>query len=410
MNIKLTFNVILFMFFSDIVLPQVDVSFNPLSDMTSSRYGMGYTFDSVYIYAIEGGIDISPWISTTMERYDIINDYWSEFVTGLIPRRYTSAEFVSSQGKIYIFNGYSFNGSAYTDTIEIVDVNSGELTYNNSNPYPVEHGGSAVWDGKIYIFGGSNSGVYSNRLYEFNPATFDWIRLPDMPESKQTSGRIVDGKLYVFGGYHGSVSSRIDVYDIQNGSWSFVGYLSSGISAHATTVSGNKIWLVGDYTNFQSLGVFDTASLIFYPLTNNMIGRRHAGTITFDNNLYIFGGNQDSLSTSALNSLQYADISNFTVSVPNINDKYPASFKVFQNYPNPFNPTTKIKYEIPKTSFVIIKVYNVLGKQVAALVNEEKSAGNYEINFDASELASGIYFYCINAGSFTDTKKMILLR
>ena len=97
---------------------------------------MGYTFDSVYIYAIEGGIDISPWISTTMERYDIINDYWSEFVTGLIPRRYTSAEFVSSQGKIYIFNGYSFNGSAYTDTIEIVDVNSGELTYNNSNPYP----------------------------------------------------------------------------------------------------------------------------------------------------------------------------------------------------------------------------------------------------------------------------------
>ena len=291
-----------------------------------------------------------------------------------------------------------------------MDVNSGELTYNNSNPYPVEYGGSAVWDGKIYIFGGSNSGVYSNRLYEFNPATFDWIRLPDMPESKQTSGRIVDGKLYVFGGYYGSVSSRIDVYDIQNGSWSFVGYLSSGISAHATTVSGNKIWLVGDYTNFQSLGVFDTASLIFYPLTNNMIGRRHAGTITFDNNLYIFGGNQDSLSTSALNSLQYADISNFTVSVPNINDKYPARFKVFQNYPNPFNPTTKIKYEIPKTSFVIIKVYNVLGKQVAALVNEEKSAGNYEINFDASELASGIYFYCINAGSFTDTKKMILLR
>lgn len=77
MNIKLTFIVILFMFFSDIVLPQFDVSFNPLSDMTSSRYGMGYTFDSVYIYAIEGGINISPWISTTMERYDIINDYWS---------------------------------------------------------------------------------------------------------------------------------------------------------------------------------------------------------------------------------------------------------------------------------------------------------------------------------------------
>jgi len=86
-----------------------------------------------------------------------------------------------------------------------------------------------------------------------------------------------------------------------------------------------------------------------------------------------------------------------------------------QNYPNPFNPSTKIKYSIPpniqrEISNVSLKVYDVLGNIVATLVNEEKPAGNYEIEFDASNLSSGIYYYRLVTGSFTDTKKMILLK
>ena len=86
------------------------------------------------------------------------------------------------------------------------------------------------------------------------------------------------------------------------------------------------------------------------------------------------------------------------------------SFKLFQNYPNPFNPTTKIRYEISERSLVTLKVYDVLGREVATLVNEEKPAGSYEVNFDATELTSGIYFYQLKAGKFLQTKKMILLR
>jgi len=71
---------------------------------------------------------------------------------------------------------------------------------------------------------------------------------------------------------------------------------------------------------------------------------------------------------------------------------------------------TKIRYEIPEMSFVTIKVYDVLGKQILSLVNEEKSAGNYEIEFNGKELASGIYYYRISAGNFSQTKKMILLK
>ena len=86
------------------------------------------------------------------------------------------------------------------------------------------------------------------------------------------------------------------------------------------------------------------------------------------------------------------------------------SFYLSQNYPNPFNPSTKIKYSIPQYGFVTLKVYDILGRVIATLVNEEKRAGNYEVNFHANNLSSGIYFYRIEAGGFTDTKKFILLR
>lgn len=88
----------------------------------------------------------------------------------------------------------------------------------------------------------------------------------------------------------------------------------------------------------------------------------------------------------------------------------PLQFEVHQNYPNPFNPTTKIKYAIPNFGFITLQVYNLLGEVVATLVNEQQPAGNYEVSFDAANLSSGIYLYKIQAGNYTDVKKMILLR
>jgi hypothetical protein len=90
--------------------------------------------------------------------------------------------------------------------------------------------------------------------------------------------------------------------------------------------------------------------------------------------------------------------------------KPPLVYLLSQNYPNPFNPTTKIIYAIPQLSFVTLKVYDVLGKEVAALVNQEKPTGSYEVNFNGSELTSGIYFYRLQAGDYLETKKMILLK
>jgi hypothetical protein len=91
-------------------------------------------------------------------------------------------------------------------------------------------------------------------------------------------------------------------------------------------------------------------------------------------------------------------------------DLTPAKFKLFQNHPNPFNPSTKIRFTVPRNEFVNLSVYNALGKIVAILINEEKQAGDYEILFNASEYASGVYFYRLTADNFSSVKKMLLLK
>ena len=85
-------------------------------------------------------------------------------------------------------------------------------------------------------------------------------------------------------------------------------------------------------------------------------------------------------------------------------------FELKQNYPNPFNPSTRINFAIPNSSFVNLKVYDVIGNEIATLVSEEKQAGNYEIDFNATGLPGGIYFYQIKSGSFIETRKMTLLK
>src|SRR5690606_26033282 len=98
-----------------------------------------------------------------------------------------------------------------------------------------------------------------------------------------------------------------------------------------------------------------------------------------------------------------------------VEDELPLEFSVAQNYPNPFNPSTKIKFSIPsnvnrETSNVRLIVYDILGRQITTLVDEQLSSGVYEIEFNANELSSGVYFYKLTSGNFVETKKMMILR
>jgi len=108
------------------------------------------------------------------------------------------------------------------------------------------------------------------------------------------------------------------------------------------------------------------------------------------------------------NSIDFIPVS--PSSVEEAESILPELFELYQNYPNPFNPETKISYQIPQRDHVTLKVYDILSNEVSTLVNEEKSAGIYEVIYDASNLSSGIYFYQLIAGKFIATKKMLLLK
>ena len=99
-----------------------------------------------------------------------------------------------------------------------------------------------------------------------------------------------------------------------------------------------------------------------------------------------------------------------TVGINLISSEVPSSFQLHQNYPNPFNPVTFINYELPITNYVSLKVFDMLGNEVATLVNEKQNAGSYSVDFHGTNISSGIYFYKLETEGFIETKRMILLK
>jgi glucuronoarabinoxylan endo-1,4-beta-xylanase len=91
-------------------------------------------------------------------------------------------------------------------------------------------------------------------------------------------------------------------------------------------------------------------------------------------------------------------------------DRLPLSFKLEQNYPNPFNPATTIAFQVPVASHVTLKIYDLLGKEIATLVDEQKSPGKHQAHFDAAGLSAGVYFYRLRAGEFSQTRKLLLVK
>ncbi|MCK7523180.1 MAG: T9SS type A sorting domain-containing protein [Ignavibacteriales bacterium] len=118
-----------------------------------------------------------------------------------------------------------------------------------------------------------------------------------------------------------------------------------------------------------------------------------------------------SQNAKSVNNATIYNVQKFYAPTVGVNDNAVVNnFTLEQNYPNPFNPSTKISYSISERSNVSIKVFDMLGREVAELINSAKEAGSYEITFDASNLSSGLYIYTINAGNFSASKKMMLMK
>ena len=209
-------------------------------------------------------------------------------------------------------------------------------------------------------------------------------------------------------------------FELNNNS-SFLYSVQYGLTENAAAVFGNdgnvnfKVKLIDAETN-QLISVFDD-------VTYNYENKLPYNSIQYAVNTSGIGNNRTvKLVLAIIDNIgctySVANLIDASTIIPKavrqevgLGEKYNVTeYDLFQNYPNPFNPSTTIRYQIPEDGLVTLKIYDILGREVKTLVNEVKTKGRYEVTFDASSLASGLYIYEITSGSYKASKKMTLIK
>lgn len=274
------------------------------------------TDDGQFAYTFGGSSNNK--ICTQALKYDPRTNSWSLLASQLKPRIQATASYIPSKGKIYIIGGISsLSNFIYTDIIESIDVKTGIVeVLKVKNPAPKAYSGAAVWNDKIYIFGGG-TGINSitnssseQSFYEFDPATEKFEKLPDLPEKEQTSGAVVDGIIYVFGGYTpetNRTNRNLYTYNIKLKTWKLIGLLPSAVSANGIAVCDKLIFITGGYNNENFTGYLNTETQSFIQVKSNIIGRKHSGAVVLYDHLMVIGGATFGQMPD-LNSVQVADL------------------------------------------------------------------------------------------------------
>ena len=251
-----------------------------------------------------------------------------------------------------------------------------------------------IIDGNVKWFGSTDYGLVS---YDNNSWNLYNTSNSDLPDNQITDLYLdINNNLWI------STQNGLAQFDQNN--WIVYNTSNSGLPNNWITcclVDNENEYLIGTFGG--GLAEYDGENWEVYNKNNSPLLGNTINDLEEDVNGNIWIACYDAgismYNRNGISSVFYDE----TKSIPNY-------FTLLQNYPNPFNPMTKIIYSIPQIDFVTLKVYDILGREIAVLVNEEKPAGKYEVEFDGSSLASGIYFYRIQAGSFVDTKKMILMK
>jgi N-acetylneuraminic acid mutarotase len=288
-----------------------------------------------------------------------------------------------------------------------------------------------VWrDSLIITICGSNSGFTgaTNSVRVYNPWNDTWTTLAGtFPQTAMSSAATCFGdNIIVVGGYNGTFLNTTHKGVITPGSPISITWTNIGTTPF---VGGSVPYRVGDGGVWNGFGLFGPSSgstaqigqifgfnysdntwRRFLPNTISLAGNRQTMAVrqTADSvYFYLFGG----YTTAGTDACErYAFKPTPPVGVHNPIGLVPGQLSISQNYPNPFNPATTIQFNMPKAGNVEVKVYDILGSEVAVLVNEFKQVGTHTINFDASGLSSGIYFYTMKSADFTATKKMLLVK
>ena len=311
-------------------------------------------------------------------------------------------------GSIYVIGGFdpSYYWSA-DPTVEIYNIATN--TWSNGTPLPTgcSWASGVSLNGTIYVLGGVGSD-YFNMMQIFDPSTNAWTSGPSFAGGRYLcAATTYNGKIYLIGGDSWETGSDvvyndIQVYDPATSTWTSKTPMSTPTTDLSAVALGGKIYVFGGNALAR---VYDINSDSWQDISSNQDSSGSLSVSLYDNKIYRFGGGGWG---PTKNIVQSVDLT--ATPIRQAANTTPSEFALLQNYPNPFNPSTKISYQLPVGTFVTLKVYDVLGRAVKTLVSEREKAGNHLITFDAANLPSGVYFYSLQAGTYHDTKKLLLLK
>ena len=278
---------------------------------------------------------------------------------------------------------------------------------------------------KLYIIGGDslNAGGSANFPYitEYNFLTKQMSVIATNINSSKDKPRqhmsfIVGDNIYIFGGVFNGVNRSIRKFNIPSQNFSDLTQKLIDARAGGAAVYNpisQKGFIIGGYNEtdialntVEEVTILPDGSLNIVSTTPLNYSRTNLMAVNYKGTVAVFGGKDASGKV-----VPYVEISEDIDDVAN-NSPLPEGFRLYQNYPNPFNPETIISYQLAKGSFVTLKIYDTIGREIETLVNKYQQPGVYNSQFSIfnSQLPSGIYFYRLTAGNYSSTKKMILLK
>ncbi|UOQ52315.1 Kelch repeat-containing protein [Hymenobacter cellulosivorans] len=334
----------------------------PLPD--GGRYAMGYCQDQSYFYMVGGGSPLTAFTDQVF-RYDPAANSWGSgaLSTGQVPQhRLGKAVLLPADGitPARIFVGQATTASGPLSNMPVLNAASGQLIAAPTSGSPTANGGMTTWNGLIYCFGGQlPNGAFTNELRSYNPATGVWTYLPGMPEAKSAQGAAINGKIYVIGGFDGAVNSnRIDTYDIATNQWQTLAPLPTTVSNQALVVQGEWLWMIGDFTAQTYLAAYNTRTGQLRTFTSNLPGRRNAAAAIRNNQLYVWGGNTAASNASTLADMWQANIGDILpTATPN------SARPQLSAYPNP-STSGEFTLDLPAGTHRVVEVRDALGRLI----------------------------------------------
>ncbi len=383
------------------------------TDLNGDCFVTGYVFETENIdsFTLTGQANGG---NAYIAKYDTSGTcLWAQILTGQSISQGVGVA-VDSKGNSYM-TGYMIGDTSIAGNFKLINT-----AYSGNNSFLIKYdtAGNCLWavedtglastnssaiavdqNGDIYLAGDFENGsaifgnIKLNGLFADNSFLVKYDASGNCLWAKQSSGTIASGyslsldkdnNCYITGNFYNGEADFGNLKLVNNN------LTAENIFVIKYDANGNPVWAIAD---------------------TGSGGYCYSSSCDAEGNLYTTGdGLGGGFGSFVFNGGFLAKINTVISGVNSVKSSLPINFSLSQNYPNPFNPTTAIEYSVPAYSHVVIKVYNVLGKEVKALVDENKPAGNYTVDFNASGLASGIYFYRMQTNGFSTVRKMILLK